>query len=82
MSGENEKHECSCHKDMRDWVITIECLVQHRAVEIPKGFPLTTQIRRAIDTIMGDYKQKGYDIYDFNVNISEMETEIEFNGDM
>ena len=81
--NENEKHNCSCHKGMRDWCITIECLIQHKSIEIPKGFPLTTQIRRAIDTIMEDYKERGYDIYDFNINVSEIdEGEIEFNGEM
>jgi hypothetical protein len=83
MMDENEKKETEQEKELYDWVIKFEGHIQVKGehAEKPTGYPMLRHLEVQIGEAIARDRDK-YRLFDYTVNISEVDEQVDFEGDM
>jgi len=83
MMDENEKKETEQEKDTYSWVLRFDYsieIAQEYKIK-PRCSSLKKQLEKAIDEVVEQYNDQ-YRVYDYSVNISDVDDDVELEIDM
>jgi len=83
MMDEKEKKETEQEKELYDWVIKFEGFIDIKGEHElkPTGYPMLRHLEVAIGEAVAKHGNK-YRLYNYNVNISDVDEDIDFESDM